>query len=102
MNRLIPREREGWDQLCVGHGKNEGEIKAGLSAVPSCLCVWHSCCWGMDPGGQTQGTAWCSLCLRIAIQIPDTRDVTAGRETTASGQEAEQERGQQPLPQKAP
>lgn len=33
MSNWIPREQEGWDQLRLGHGKNEGEIKKGLCAV---------------------------------------------------------------------
>lgn len=41
MSDWIPREQEGWGQLRLGRGKNEGEIKKGLCAMSGCLCIWQ-------------------------------------------------------------
>ena len=49
MSNWIPREQEGWGQLCLGHGKNEGEIKKGLCALSGCLYIWQGWRW-MAPG----------------------------------------------------
>lgn len=50
MSNWIPREQEGQGQLCLGHGKNEGEIKRRLCAVSGWLCIWQGWRW-TAPGG---------------------------------------------------